>query len=55
MPAPPGQTESYPLRILFEPRYAVCIACVMSAVGVLAAWVATRNVMRQQIMEAMSA
>lgn len=54
MPPAPGYTESYPLFIAFRLCFAAVAILAATALGLLASWQASRQVTRQNIIDAMS-
>jgi len=55
MPAPPGQTEGYPLRVLWDWSATVGIALVVLLLGIAAAWMASGRVTRLKVIDALGA
>jgi putative ABC transport system permease protein len=55
MPAPPGSTKGYPLQLLWSTEYAVYCGLILSLVGILAAWFASRYVSKLNVVDAINA
>jgi len=53
MPPAPGQTESYPLFIAFDPSTAALTAGALCLLGLAAGWTASLRVTRESIVTAM--
>jgi putative ABC transport system permease protein len=54
MPAPPGSTTGYPLQLLWSYEYAALCCAALTAVGILAAWFASRYVSRLNVVDAIN-
>ncbi len=55
MPPPPGQTEGYPLRVLWDWSATMGIAALVLLLGILAAWMASGRVTRLKVIDALGA
>ncbi|HEX8602749.1 MAG TPA: hypothetical protein VF774_08895, partial [Pseudoduganella sp.] len=55
MPPPPGQTEGYPLRVLWDWSATAAIAAAVLVLGVAAAWMASGRVTRLKVIDALGA
>ena len=55
MPPPPGQTEGYPLRVLWDWSATAAIAAAVLVLGILAAWMASGRVTRLKVIDALGA
>ncbi|MDR3479580.1 MAG: ABC transporter permease [Burkholderiaceae bacterium] len=55
MPPPPGQTEGYPLRVLWDWSATAGIATLVLLLGIAAAWMASGRVTRLKVIDALGA
>ncbi|WP_338846210.1 FtsX-like permease family protein [Massilia sp. W12] len=54
MPAPPGSTSGYPLQLLWDGGMALQVSLALIALGMLAAWLASRHVASLDILDAIN-
>lgn len=54
MPAPPGNTSGYPLQLLWDTPMSVYCSLTLIALGMLAAWLASRHISRLNIVDAIN-
>jgi putative ABC transport system permease protein len=55
MPPPPGRTEGYPLRVLWDWNSTAWIATAILILGIAAAWMASGRVTRMKVIDALGA
>lgn len=55
MPPPPGQTEGYPLRVLWDWSATISIAMLVLLLGIAAAWGASGRVTQLKVIDALGA